>query len=350
MKNIILTALFLLPFVMISCQKEAIHNNPIAIEVTGQGASYKTLKTAFINPSVNRIAGDNPIKATGQGASDKSLKTLFINPTVSWIPGDLIGVYSDRAYTTYDLWLFPTGSPASNVAYGPYGLTEYGPIMRFGSNSEVYWDGTTNIHHFYAYYPYALYPYGQPWTAVPISLRADQFQNRYFTADDIGHLDFEVASVLALTPVVGGINPVVAFSFNHVFTLLKFDLTCSNANNLMQISLTKTAAPNVSLNTGSTIDISQPTPAVGVPYVITEASGGTPLNVTLTANMDLTSTIASAYMMILPGNHTGSANFTITFTSSGFKNFTIIKDGINFERGKVYTITQDIPVGGANGW
>jgi len=54
-------------------------------------------------------------------------------------------------------------------------------------------------------------------------------------------------------------------------------------------------------------------------------------------------------MLILPGNHAGTNNFTIDFTSADAKTYTLIKNGINFERGKVYTITVDIPTG-AGGW
>jgi hypothetical protein len=309
MKNILLYSLFLLPLLMLSCKKEAV-NNP-----------------------------ENAIKVTAQVSSDGTLKTAFTAPTsVTWIAAtDKFGLYSDRAYTG------TLGNAATNVNYT---AVSTGATSTFSSATTVYWDGTLNVHNFYAYYPYTASAPAK--TAVPISLPAAQTQSAA-TTNHIGALDFEVATPLALTPVPGN-NPLVAFTFNHLFTILKFDITCNNNNTLTSISLTKTSAPNVSLNTGSTIDITQATPAAGVPYTLSAAGGGTPLNVTLTANLPITTTPASAYMLILPGNHTGTNNFTIGFTNGSAKTYNLPKNGINFERGKVYTITVDIPTTGAGHW
>lgn len=305
MKNLVFTALFLI--FLISCQKEGIDNKQNAIKVTAQ-KSYNDM-----------------------------LKTVFLDATVKWIAGvDQIGIYSDRAYPT------TPASPASNVAYTAQ-ATNFSST--FSSVTTIYFDGTTNIHTFYGYYPYV--SGSVPVTAVPISLPAAQAQVGTSTTH-IGALDFEVAKPLQLIPVPGGENPVVSFSFNHLFAILKFDLTCPADNNLTSISVTTSAAPAISLNNGSTIDISQTEPAAGVPYNISVAPGGTPLNVTLYANLHITSTIASAYMLILPGN--SSANtFTINYNSSTGKTFTVSRLGTNFERGKIYTITQDIPTG-PGGW
>ena len=313
MKNIIFTILALIIILAISCQKENIKND---------------------NNSANAI------KITAQTVTDNSLRTAFINPSVNWIAGvDHIGLYSNRAYTD------EPGNYASNVDYT---AVSTGTISTFTSTTPVYWDGTNNEHDFGAYYPYVAGTF--PFTAVPICLPSSQTQDGA-TTDHIGPLDFEVATPIGIFPGTGegGTNPTVGFNFNHVFTILKFDITCSNAHTLTQISVTKDVAPNISLNTGSTIDISTyPTPAL---YTITEASGGTPLNVTLTLSptLPISSTIASAYMLILPGNHTGTGNFTIDFKNENNTTYTLHKDGINFERGKVYTVTVDIPVG-AGGW
>jgi hypothetical protein len=309
MKNIILISLFLLPLLIFSCQKVAV-NNP-----------------------------ENAIKVTAQVSSDETLKTTFINPSVNWIAAtDHMGLYSNRAYT---------GSPGNFATNVDYTAQTSSTSSTFSSATTVYWDGTLNVHNFYAYYPHAS---GTPAkTAVPISLPAAQTQSGA-TTTHIGALDFEVATPLALTPVPGN-NPLVAFTFNHVFTVLKFNLTCANSRTLATLSLTTSAGPNISLNTGSTIDITQSTPAAGLPYAISAAGGGTPLNVTLSPNLPISAAVASAYMLILPGNATGNT-FTITYTSAGppVKTHTTTKAGINFDRGKVYTIAYAIPTGGGNGW
>ncbi len=305
MRNTIFTILILLSFVTFSCRKEAVNKPADAITVTGQMASHETLKTQFINPSVNWQAGI-----------------------------DQIGFYSDRAYTT------APGVYAANV---PYTAQTTSPTSVFTGDATVYWDGTLNVHNFYAYYPYA--PGTPSVTAIPISLPSVQAQVGTSTSH-IGALDFEVATPLALTPNPGN-NPLAAFSYNHAFTILKFDLTCASDNILSSIVLTS-EAPAISLSTGSTIDITQTPPAAGAPYNITTAPGGDPLKVTLFTNMSVTSSTASAYMVILPGNASGKT-FMIEYNSAAGKTFRVFKAGINFERGKVYTITQAIPTG-VGGW
>jgi hypothetical protein len=307
MKNIILYSLFLLSLMIVGCRKELDSNSANAIKVTAQVSSDETLKTAFINPSVEWIAS-----------------------------ADKFGLYSDRAYTT------SPGNYAANVSYTANSSLKY---SNFTGATTVYWDGTLNVHNFYAYYPYAS---GTPaYTAVPISLPAAQTQSGTSTAH-IGAFDFEVATPLNLTPVPGN-NPLVAFTFNHVFAVLKFDITCAKARTLNRIRLTKSSGSNIALNTGSTVNITQATPAAGVPYTITAASG-TLLRITLTANLPITTTVASAYMLILPGDHSGTGNFSIDFRNTNNRTYTLTKNGMNFDRGKVYTISVVIPTTGSNRW
>jgi hypothetical protein len=300
MKNFVLTTL-ILSILWVSCKKEK------------------------FDPAANAI------QVSAQKSGDNLLKTVYNNATVKWIEGiDQIGLFSDRAYTT---------APANLAANVPYTAQATNTSSDFTSATTIYYDGTLNAHHFYAYYPYVSGSF--PSTAVPVSLPSAQAQVGISTTH-IGALDFEVAKPLSLTPDYNGSNPVVNFSFNHLFTILKFDLTCSVANNLSSISITTSGAPALSLNTGSTIDITQTEPAAGDPYIINVAPGGTPFNVTLYANLPISSTAASAYMLILPGDaHLNT--LTIAFTSSAGKTYTITKTGIRFERGKIYTITQDIP-------
>jgi hypothetical protein len=303
MKNIIVTALFLLPFVMMSCHKEAINNN-------------------------NNIA--NLVKVTAQGASDGTLKTAIINSSVDWVgTADHVGFYSDRAYTTAPNVI------ATNVDY--FAQTS-GHSVVLTSLTPVYWDGTATDHGFAAYYPYVAS--APDYQAVPITLPSNQSQPDA-TTGHIGALDFTIATPMMLTPVPGA-NPTVNFTFNHVFSILKFDLTCTAARTLNSISVTSSAMP-ISLNPGTTIDITQ-SPAAGVPYTLSPATGG--LNVTLNTSLALSpSTVASAYMVILPGNATAST-FTIVYTSSTGATVQVSnKPGMIFERGKVYTIQQTIPSG-----
>jgi hypothetical protein len=230
----------------------------------------------------------------------------------------------------------------------PYTAQATNTSSDFTSATTIYYDGTLNAHHFYAYYPYVSGSFLS--TAVPVSLPSAQAQVGISTTH-IGALDFEVAKPLSLTPDYNGSNPVVNFSFNHLFTILKFDLTCSTENYLTSIEVTTSGLPALSLNTGSTIDITQTEPAAGESYLFNEAPGGTPLKVTLYANLHITTTPASAYLLILPGD-ASARTITMKFTSASSKTFTLTKTGKKFERGKIYTITQNIPTvdSGSGNW
>jgi hypothetical protein len=304
MKNILLTALFLIPFVLISCKKEKVDNSANLVKVTAQNGSAAALRTAIINSSVDWIAG-----------------------------ADHIGFYSDLAYTG------TPGNPATNVDYTAQTSAN---ISVLSSTTPVYWDGASTVHNFYAYYPYATGT--EAFTEVPITLSPEQTQVGG-TTDHIGALDFTVATPVTLTSAdPGGSNPTVDFKFNHVFSILKFDLTCTAARTLKSISVTSDGS-SIALDpeTTNTIDITQDTPETGVPYDISYS--GVP-GVTLQTNLDLSPTaVASAYMLILPGEASDGDTFTIVYTSSTGATYPVTKAGINFERGKVYTIQQTIPSG-----
>jgi hypothetical protein len=309
MKNFVLTTL-ILSILWVSCKKEK------------------------FDPAANAI------KVTAQKSGDNLLKTAYDNATVKWIEGiDQIGLFSDRAYTT------APGNLASNVSYTAQATNSN---ANFSSPTTIYYDGSSNVHKFYAYYPYQSGSFLV--SGVPVSLPSAQAQVGTQTTH-IGALDFEIAKPLSLTPSYDGSNPEVNLIFNHAFTILKFDLTCDAGNDLSSISVTTSALPALSLNTGSTIDISQAEPAPGEPYIFNVLPGGTPLNVTLYANLRISTTVASAYMLILPGDATANT-ITLKYTASSGKIFTVTRPGTKFERGKIYTITQNIPTvdAGSGNW
>jgi len=304
MKNILLTAIFLLPFVMMSCQKEAINNSA------------------------------NLVKVTAQGASDGTLKTAIIGSSVDWVgTADHVGFFSDRAYTT------ATNVIATDVDYS---AQTSGHNVILTSSTPVYWDGTTTPHGFAAYYPYV--PGVTDYMAVPIRLPSIQSQPDASTGH-IGALDFTVATPMMLTPVPGA-NPTVNFTFNHVFSILRFDLKCDGPRTLKSITVT-TNGYDIAMDstTTNTIDIAQSVPDPLVPSFFYSLSYTGVGEVTLKTNLALSGTVASAYIVVLPMGDTTGDTFTIVFTSSTGATFQVTKPGINFERGKVYTVQQTIPIG-----
>jgi hypothetical protein len=150
-------------------------------------------------------------------------------------------------------------------------------------------------------------------------------------------------------------TPTLTFTFHHVFTILKFNVTCANTTHtLKEIKATDDDGRILSVAATNTINIGQAEPTVtesnkaGAYYLNTPAvpAGGTP-TVTLNTDLPITSTPASAYMVVFPQAFTGT--FTITFKNELGTVYTLSKPSITLERGKVYDVNVDIPVGGS-GW
>jgi len=257
-----------------------------------------------------------------ESAGLKSTTLSELN-VINWTAGDQIGLYCDQA-----------GGHSTNE---PYTAFKSGPTSAF--TGAMTWGTLGSIHSFYAYYPYTPNVGGSPApsTGVPISLSATQTQSGY-TSTHIGALDFTVARASA-TPVVSGLVDV-NLNFNHVFTLLEFNLKLASGSstNLSSIELYSTDV-NLSLNS-TTIDLTQATPSGDISYTLASSAGTKKVTLTIDGVAELTTgTAISAYMMILPGNQVGStsSDMTIKVTSVAGVAF-VVKTGINFVRGKRYTI------------
>ncbi|HRW95641.1 MAG TPA: fimbrillin family protein, partial [Bacteroidales bacterium] len=138
-----------------------------------------------------------------------------------WVGGsDQIGIFSPEAKATSDGT--PEANPAKNLAF-----TAQNSAKSSGFNGTMFWG--TGDHHFYAYYPRNSGFTGER-TAEPISLPWEQTQSGAGNTAHIGALDFMVATPLIVTPT-GAVN----FTFNHVFTMIEFQIVGSGS--LTQVSL-----------------------------------------------------------------------------------------------------------------
>ena len=275
------------------------------------------------------------ISFTGQDESAGLKSTTLSGLNVNWAANDRIGIYCAQAtsFGTNTLYAAATAGAKSSFTRGK---------MTWGSGT----------HYFYAYYPYFGGPNPQAASnLVPISLSATQTQSGN-TSTHIGPLDFTVATATA-SPGTSGQLVNVDLSFKHVFTLLEFDLQLASggsATTLSSIELYSTDA-NLSLTSG-TIDLTQ-TPATDVPYTIGSSPAGTKNVILNVSGCTLTSgSVTKAYMMILPGSRLSASGMSIQVISDAGEAI-IVKTGINFVRGKRYTIDLTAltltPITDANG-
>ena len=288
----IFSIIFGLLVLVIACKKET---NPAAAPQTG-----------------------SKISVTGQDAA-AGLKSTLSGLTVNWVANtDMIGLYCSQAASN--------GTNAAYTAITTGAASSFTGAMTWG----------TYTHDFYAYYPWVAGSNAS--TAVPITLSATQQQtgNNY---DHIGALDFTVARASA-SPGTSGQPVDVNLNFKHVFTLLEFDLQLAsgqNSTDLSSIELYSTDA-KLSLSNGR-INLTQTAPTGDNPYTI-DAVGGTKKVALNVSGCTLTSgSVTQAYMMILAGNQVGSTSSDMTIKITSVAGVTVVvKTGINFVRGKRYTI------------
>lgn len=248
-----------------------------------------------------------------------------------WIANtDKIGIFSPQAKATSDGT--PEANPAKNLAF-----TAQASAKNSNFTGTIFW-GSAEDHHFYAYYPRNTDFSGER-TVVPVSLPWAQTQSAAGNSDHIGALDFMVA-----TPATIAYQGAVNLSFNHVFTMIEFQVVGSGS--LTQVSLSG-AYP---LACEGTVDLTQE-PDINF-YNITTT--GTTKNVTVTLNtpvaLDPTEPV-SVYMMVLPGIQDTIMNIAITTdgiwkemekeTPAVLHGFTRAISEPGFARGKKYVVSLD---------
>jgi len=302
---ILMAALFFLP---VSCNKDTVKDNP------------------------NADNSSQLIKVSGEDAGEVT-KTTLNGLITSWvITTDKVGIYSADARTATS-----GGTAIVNAQF-----TAASSAVSSTFNGTMYWGaGTATPHTFYAYYPYAGSAGSPAATAVPVSLATSQVQASANSNAHIGALDFLVATPKIVTSPANtdAIVNEVNLRYNHVFTLLEFNLKLASGSNtaLLSIELYSTDS-NLSLTSG-TINLTQDTPSGDNSYTLGNPVGTKKVTLTTSGCNLSTGTAISAYMMILPGNQVEStfSDMTIKVTSAAGVTV-LVKTGINFVRGKRYTI------------
>jgi uncharacterized protein (TIGR02145 family) len=264
-------------------------------------------------------------------------KTKLNGLQTEWVANtDKVGLFCQQASKTAG------GTPG--VVNEPLTALSNGARSQFSGS--VYWN--TGDHTFYSYYPYTAGT--PPHTAVPVSLKAKQGQTQVNNTDSLAFLDFLVAQpYTAKYPGTSGTNAAVSLRYNHLFSIIEFQIKrTSGSGSIKKVRLRGTAP--LAFDSG-TINLAQSMPAPGMPFVI---DGMTNLSNSVTVelgtvfsptnvNYDVASKV---YMVVLPGVHTGELN--IGFEISGVyyevsrPNNNPDMPNITFERGKKYTIQVDV--------
>ena len=260
--------------------------------------------------------------------SKPATKTTLNGLQTEWIANsDKVGLYSPQASVTAG------GDPG--VVNEPLTALSSGARSQFSGS--VYWN--TGDHEFYSYYPYMAGTHS--YTAVPVSLSADQNQVSGNDSSHIGSLDFLIANPYTTKyPGSSGASATVSLRYNHLFSIIEFQIIRSTGSG----SITKvklSGKRSLAFNSG-TIDISQTTPPTGENYVI-DSMSDTSKSVTVTLNSAFNptkdySTTPKVYMVILPGVHTGDVKIGVE-SDGMFKE--VVKSNVTFKRGKKYIIQVD---------
>ena len=283
-------------------------------------------------PAVATQTGSK-ILVTGQDAGTGLKSTLSGQSTLWVITTDQVGIYSAEARTT--------SGGATAIVNAPFTAAASTASSVF--DGTMYWGAAAPAAHtFYAYYPYTAGSAAS--TAVPVSLASAQTQSAADNSNHIGALDFMVATPKTVdSPGIAQIgNTEVNLMYNHLFTILEFQITGSGTLNAVKLSSTsKTVAFS-----GGTINLNQ-TPSADPYTFATQTGPTTQAVVTLTTPASITGTVQKVYMVINPSTALETCYIGLL---SGTTWTYITKDAPTggFLRGKKYVVAVSTTSAGAS--
>jgi len=271
------------------------------------------------------------ISVTGQDAG-AGLKTSINGLTTVWVAGtDKVGIYSAEARTA-------TGGTGSAIVNVPFTADHSTASSTFSGT--MYWGAASSTHHFYAYYPWVTGSAAS--IAVPVSLATAQTQSAANNSDHIGALDFLVATPTIVTSPANtdAVGSGVNLSYNHLFTVLEFQIKGTSGTQLKAVKLVGTSNP-VAFS-GGTIDITQSTPVTGVAYIIAGQTGTTTqavVTLTTAATLTATNTDTRVYMVINPGTQTGVCSIGLSSDGTTWTYISKAAPVGGFLRGNKYVVS-----------
>ena len=299
--------LLVLVVIPVSCSKDNAKENP----------------QSETNLPLIKISGEHSLETT---------KTTLNGVVTTWVATtDKVGIFAPSSRTQ-------TGGVGDPVVNSEFAAASSGPKSSFIGT--MYWGVPSASHTFYAYYPYA--PGSPAATAVSVLLPAAQTQSAANSTAHIGALDFLVATPVTVTSP-GNTNSVandVNLSYNHLFTVLEFQIKGTGQLKAVKLSANRTLAFSI-----GTVDITQATPAAGAAYTIVTISSGrsNEVVVTLTTPATLTATNADTkvYMVINPVIPTGSCLIELSVDGTNWTHLFKEAPVNGFKRGFKYVVSVD---------
>lgn len=261
------------------------------------------------------------------------------NNAVYWNFGDSIGVYSDKAVTTDG-----GTNVANNVKFITTDADGTKDVATFAG--EMYWGQPNEAHSFYAYYPYAKWRNQEDPTNLLNHLEYEQIQDGN-SSDHLGTHDFMVA-----TPVTVPAEEIqsgkanVNLSFNHMLSLLEFNIKIDKAvTEPIQVTGIIFSCPLSETIHACSVNL---TAKEGdADYLVFMPMGKeSPIELKVTGNptqLNTPTDVFTGRMLAVPQDFTNKDIVITVKTNKGTCSFT--KQGINFERGKVYTTTLTLETG-----
>lgn len=160
---------------------------------------------------------------------------------LKWMKGDEIGIFSECSGTPY----------ATNVKYLANDF-DFRSSFTFASPTQrIKWKNDTDTHDFYAYYPYNEST-GNDLTAVGVDVPSVQIQSGANNMDHISDSHFMWAAV---GNAVQSEEPV-AFTFNHLFTVIDLELFTSEKTIVEKVVFRIKGKDDAALGfTGGSVDL-----------------------------------------------------------------------------------------------
>jgi len=281
------------------------------------------------------------VKSDFVADAGSTLKTTINGIATSWTAlTDKTGIYSTEARTA------TSAGGTLGIVNDEYIADNTGLSSTFTATIPMFWGVANTIHNFYAYYPYnANAPVPLPAAAtVPVGLLSTQSQLVVNDFTHIGALDFLVATPIAVispantNQTTSGLTAgsgIVHLTYNHLFTIVEFDISGSGTIGAVRLTGTDLALA------GAIIDIKQVTPTPGVAYTLADQgskASAVIVNLATATTLTATATDTKVYMVIYPGY---AGDCSIEFKNGGIWKNLVSKHAPagGFLRGQKYVVT-----------
>lgn len=289
-----------------------------------------TFAALFFGCSKNAETDQPVANAVKFGGGIETKATMQGDYSFNWDANDQLHIFASTNNTVYAKYKWYKVTKAAATS----------PFVPINSESTVSWNGTA-AHTFYAVYPEA-YGNGSDLTAVEIRCAKNQVQNGA-SSSHLSKLAIMVATPVTVTPGDLAPNESIGLAFNQIMSFLQLEFTAQNDDPDVTITSVDFSTSNteqgLSMSSGAKINIIDPSFPLNLDYWGTSSSVG----LTITGGLPVTKTKQKAWMVVVPGDHTG-ATFTITVRYSNGGKQVITKSGVELRRAAIRPVKIDVVV------